>query len=212
VWWRHIPDGGGHDRGDGRPRRRARPPPHGDAHRRHERGDLGTRDGDNQRTGWYPGETNLTPSLVAGGTFGQLFNTTVNGAVYGQPLVDDGQLLVNTENNYAYGLDPVSGAILWTRQFGSPPQASDIGCADLAPTMASPGPRWSTRRPTPSTWWTTSTCRRLGSQVDYMHALNLANGGAEEPGFPVQIAGPRRTNRRRRSIRPMSSSAPACCS
>ena len=154
-----------------------------------------TRDADNSRTGWYPGETNLTPALVAGGTFGQLFNTAVNGAVYGQPLVDDGQLLVNTENNYAYGLDPVSGAILWTRQFGSPPEASDIGCADLAPTMGITG--------TPVVDQATNTeylvddeyvSGTSGPQVDYLHALNLAANGAEKPGFPVKIAGTAQNN------------------
>jgi hypothetical protein len=154
-----------------------------------------TRDGDNQRTGWYPDETNLSPALVAGGTFGQLFNTSVNGAVYGQPLVDDGQLLVDTENNYAYGLDPVSGAILWTRQFGPAPQASDIGCADLAPSMGITG--------TPVVDQATNTeylvddeyvSGTSGPQADYMHALNLAANGAEEPGFPVQIAGTAQNN------------------
>jgi len=154
-----------------------------------------TRDGNNQRTGWYPNETNLSPGLVSGGTFGKLFNTSVNGAVYGQPLVDDGQLLVNTENNYAYGLDPVSGTILWTRQFGSPPLASAIGCADLAPTMGITG--------TPVVDQATNTeylvddeyvSGNSGPQADYMHALNLANNGAEEPGFPVQIAGTAQNN------------------
>ena len=154
-----------------------------------------TRDGDNERTGWYPDETNLSPALVSGGTFGQLFDTSVNGAVYGQPLVDDGQLLVDTENNYAYGLDPVSGAILWTRQFGSPPLASAIGCADLAPTMGITG--------TPVVDQATNTEYLVddeyisgdsGPQADYMHALNLAANGAEEPGFPVQIAGTAQNN------------------
>ena len=154
-----------------------------------------TRDGDNQRTGWYPGETNLTPSLVAGGTFGQLFSTTVNGSVYGQPLVDDGQLLVNTENNYAYGLDPVSGSILWSRQFGTPPDANAMGCADLAPTMGITG--------TPVVDQATNTeyvvddeylSGNSGPQAAYMHALNLAAGGAEKPGFPVRIAGTAQNN------------------
>ena len=73
-----------------------------------------TRGADGSRTSWYPGESNLGPALVGGGTFGQLFSTSVNGSVYGQPLVDDGQLLVNTENNVSYGLNPVTGAILWS--------------------------------------------------------------------------------------------------
>ena len=97
--------------------------------------DGATRGADNYRSGWYPDQTDLSPrSLVSGGTFEiSSFKTPVNGEVYGQPLVDDGQLLVNTENNYAYGLDPVSGEISWTRQFGAPVQASDIDCADLTP-------------------------------------------------------------------------------
>ena len=99
-------------------------------------------------------------------------------------------MLVNTENNYAYGLDPVSGAILWTRQFGSPPLASQIGCADLTPTMGITG--------TPVVDQATETEYVMddqyvsgdsGPQIDYLHALNLADDGAEQPGFPVAIQG-----------------------
>ena len=94
-----------------------------------------TRGANNDRTGWYADQTNLTPGLVTGGTFGQLFKTAVNGSVYGQPLLDDGQILVNTENNYSYGLNPVTGKILWSRHYGNPALASELGCADLAPNM-----------------------------------------------------------------------------
>jgi hypothetical protein len=149
-----------------------------------------TRGADAGRTGWYPDQTTLSPQLVGGGTFGQLFSTPVNGAVYGQPLVDDSQLLVNTENNLAYGLDPVSGAILWSRQFGSPPLASSVGCADLAPTMGITS--------TPVVDQSTNTeylvddeylSGSSGLQAYYMHALDLTRSGAEQPGFPVQIQG-----------------------
>ena len=149
-----------------------------------------TRGADDDRTSWYPDETNLSPALVSGGTFGQLFDTNVNGAVYGQPLVDDNQLLVNTENNYAYGLDPVSGAILWSRQFGEPPLASAIGCADLAPTMGITG--------TPVVDQATETEYLVVDQyvsgdlgpAGGLHARpQPPDDGAEEPGFPVQIAG-----------------------
>src|ERR1700723_4242046 len=152
--------------------------------------DGATRGADNYRSGWYPDQTNLSPSLVSGGTFGQLFDTSVNGEVYGQPLVDDGQLLVNTENNYAYGLDPVSGSILWTRQFGAPVLAANIGCGDLTPSFGVTS--------TPVIDQATNVEYLVdneyvsggsGPTAYYMHALNLANNGAEEPGFPVQIKG-----------------------
>ena len=152
--------------------------------------DGGTRGADNDRSGWYPDQTDLTPGLVGGGTFGQLFKTPVNGEVYGQPLVDDGELLVNTENNYAYGLDPATGAILWTRQFGAPVQASDLGCADLTPSFGVTS--------TPVVDLSTDVEYLVdneyvsgdsGPTAYYMHALDLDDNGAEEPGFPVAIQG-----------------------
>ena len=98
------------------------------------------------------------------GTFGQLFKTAVNGSVYGQPLLDDGQVLVNTENNYCVRPQPGDR--------GDPlePPLRDTGrwpatwAVPISPrTWGSPRPRWWTRRPTPSTWSTTSTFRVLGS-------------------------------------------------
>jgi hypothetical protein len=151
---------------------------------------LVTRGADNYRTSWYPDQSSLTPQLLAGGTFGQQFKTAVNGSVYGQPVVADGQLLVNTENNEAYGLNPVTGAIEWSRQFGTAVLASDLGCGDLSPNMGITS--------TPVVDTTTNTeylvdneyvSGNTGASIYYMHALNLAAGGAEEPGFPVAIQG-----------------------
>lgn len=152
--------------------------------------DGGTRGADNNRTGWYPDQTNLSPALVSGGTFGRLFDTPVNGEVYGQPLVDDGQLLVNTENNYAYGLDPVTGAQLWSRQFGAPVQASVIDCGDLTPsfgvTSTAVVDQTTNVEYLVDNEYVSGTS---GQTAYYMHALNLNDNGAEEPGFPVLIAG-----------------------
>ena len=65
-----------------------------------------TNSADDLRTGWYPEQPSLTPQLVSGGTFGQLWSTPVEGQVYAQPLLANGTLLVATENNKVYGLDP----------------------------------------------------------------------------------------------------------
>ncbi len=46
-----------------------------------------TNSGDDLRTGWYPNQPTLTPQLVSGGTFGQLWSTAVSGQVYAQPLL-----------------------------------------------------------------------------------------------------------------------------
>jgi hypothetical protein len=96
-----------------------------------------TNAGDDLRDGWYPEEQSLTPQLVSGGTFGQLWSTTVEGQVYGQPLLSNGTLLIATENNKVYGLDPANGAVRWSSSlsFGTPWKPADIGCADLTPNI-----------------------------------------------------------------------------
>src|SRR5437016_13542784 len=72
-----------------------------------------TNSGDDLRDGWYPEQSSLTPQLVSGGTFGQLWSTTVDGQVYAQPLLANGNLLIATENNKVYALDPATGAMRW---------------------------------------------------------------------------------------------------
>src|SRR5438552_2173802 len=72
-----------------------------------------TNSGDDLRDGWYPEQSTLTPQLVSGGTFGQLWSKSVEGSVYAQPLLANGTLLVTTENNLVYGLDPSNGALKW---------------------------------------------------------------------------------------------------
>ncbi|MGO9322550.1 MAG: hypothetical protein ACLQBY_17365 [Solirubrobacteraceae bacterium] len=53
-----------------------------------------TNSGENLRTGWYPESSSITPQLVSGGTFGQLWSAPVEGQVYAQPLFADGTLFV----------------------------------------------------------------------------------------------------------------------
>ncbi len=163
--------------------------------------DGATRGADNLRTSWYPDQTTLTPSLVEGGTFGQLFDTQLQGQVYGQPLFDDGQVLVNTENNYAYGVDPVTGAILWSRYFGVPTLAAQIGgtgCSDLAPNIGiTSSPVIDQTTDTEylvDNQYTTSQTGHGAPQAYFMQALELDNDGAEAPGFPVQIQGTAQNN------------------
>jgi hypothetical protein len=112
--------------------------------------DLTTNNNDLLRTGWYPDESQLSPQTVEGGSFGQLFNSTVNGEVLAQPLVADNTLLVATESNYVYGMDPRTGAPLWSDYLGAPlVQATDehiSSCTDIVPTpptsCTSPVRRW----------------------------------------------------------------------
>src|SRR5262249_22684029 len=69
------------------------------------------------RNGWDDGEPNMGPSVVP--TFTQLFDTTVAGQVYAQPLVVGSTVVVATENDWVYGLDAATGAVNWSTHFGT---------------------------------------------------------------------------------------------
>jgi outer membrane protein assembly factor BamB len=83
-------------------------------------GDEVTISQDDLRTGWDRGEPALALATVKGGSFGQIFSTAVNGSVYGQPLVIGSTLIATTENNWVYGLDAATGAVLWQTWLGTP--------------------------------------------------------------------------------------------
>ena len=95
---------------------------------------------DNLETGWYPNEPQLAPSAVTESNFGQLFDTQLTGAVYAQPLISQPTVLAVTEDDYAYGLNPTTGAIQWQRNFG--PQADPLAqtkCGDIGANMGITG-------------------------------------------------------------------------
>ncbi|HWJ49385.1 MAG TPA: PQQ-binding-like beta-propeller repeat protein, partial [Solirubrobacteraceae bacterium] len=150
-----------------------------------------TNSGDDLRTGWYPSEPAITPQLVGSGTFGQMWSTPVEGQVYAQPLLDENTLLVATENNEVYGLDPATGALRWPKPLalGTPWNASDIGCGDLWPTIgvtATP-----VIDPTTHIAYLTHKTYASGHSGParwYMDAVDMKTG-LEEPGFPVLMSG-----------------------
>ncbi|MGZ4706950.1 MAG: choice-of-anchor D domain-containing protein, partial [Acidimicrobiales bacterium] len=154
-----------------------------------------TNSGDDLRTGWYP-NAKISPEVVTGGTFGQLWSTPVNGQVYAQPLVATSSggsetVIVATETNWVYGIDPDNrGAVRWHQQFpGTPWNPADLGCADIAPsigTTATP-----VIDPTTNTVYVTHKVYASGSSgaaAWYLDALDVTTG-AERTGFPVKITG-----------------------
>jgi hypothetical protein len=154
------------------------------------RADVLTNSDNNFRNGWYPDEGALSPANVTGGRFGKLFGAPVDGQVYAQPVVSNGTLLVATENNKVYGLDPHTGTKQWERALGTPFRASDNGCADLTPNIGVTG--------TPVVDPDTGTAYFLDKQYktgttsgtpEYIaHAVSVATG-AEAAGWPIKIQG-----------------------
>jgi outer membrane protein assembly factor BamB len=66
------------------------------------------------------------------------WTANLDGAVYGEPLVVNGTLIVATENDSVYGLNPTTGHRKWRTHLATPESQSDIqgdqpGCGDIFP-------------------------------------------------------------------------------
>jgi len=98
------------------------------------RADEVTASQDPLRDGWDRNEPGLSPAIVGGPSFGQLFSTAVNGQVYAQPVIAGSTVIVATENDYVYGLNAVTGAVQWSDSLGPPmPSTAQASCGDLTP-------------------------------------------------------------------------------
>src|SRR5262245_17503998 len=100
--------------------------------------------GDAVRLGWNARETALTPARVNPGQFGKLWETRLDGQVYGSPLHVsrlriDGErrdvVFAATENNSVYALDAADGKILWGPKTLAPAltEAQFNDCTNIRP-------------------------------------------------------------------------------
>lgn len=81
------------------------------------------------RTGYRDGSA---PGLPAPGTLRAAWRADL-GAVYGEPIVADGLLVVGTERDEVVALDPRTGRVAWRRSVGSPVPRSRLPCGDIDP-------------------------------------------------------------------------------
>jgi outer membrane protein assembly factor BamB len=145
---------------------------------------------DNLRTSWYPDEPSLAPSVVGGGHFEKAFGDSLTGQIYAQPLVANGVLLVVTEDDVVYGINPITGGKEWERKVGTPVNALEppIECSDLQPHIGITG------APVIDTEHNVAyfvANEILGGKITWrMHAISLASGEEiTKTGFPVTIEG-----------------------
>ena len=61
------------------------------------------------------------------------WGATLDGAVYAEPLVVGGHVIVATERDTLYSLDPGSGKILWQTHVGTPVAQATLPCGDIDP-------------------------------------------------------------------------------
>ena len=79
------------------------------------------------RTGNDPTFPAFAGSLAAG------WSTSLDGAVYAEPLVVNGTVIAATEGDSIYAIDPGNGAILWHRNVGTPVRLSTLPCGNIDP-------------------------------------------------------------------------------
>ncbi len=80
----------------------------------------------NQRTGYIadtPDPHNLS----------KIWSTQLDGSVYAEPLVVGNRVIVATEGDSLYALDPNSGSILWHTNVGTPVPLSSLPCGNIDP-------------------------------------------------------------------------------
>ena len=155
---------------------------------------------DNSRDGWDSSEPGLSPANAASSDFGQLFSAKLDGQVYAQPIVVPAKngrsapiLIAATETNNVYGLDPVTGAILWHVNVGPAwpsinNPAGDVNCTDLAPNIGiTDTPVYDAA--TDSVFFTAKVNTADHTKPFYaMHSVDPGSGN-ERANFPVTIQG-----------------------
>ena len=80
----------------------------------------------NARSGFVPKMPD--PTALA-----NLWKQPLDGAVYAEPLVVGGQLIVVTENDTMYSLNDQTGQVAWHTNVGTPVPLSDLPCGNVDP-------------------------------------------------------------------------------
>jgi hypothetical protein len=156
---------------------------------------------DNLRTGWDANEPGLTPQAASvKGNINELFNTQLEGQIYAQPLVIDASgstpatVVVATESDKVYGVDPQTGQVLWKKGLGTPWPSATVDCGNITTQIGVT----STPVYDPATHAVYVMAKSSGKTSSgatdplnphwKLHALNVATG-SELPGWPVKISG-----------------------
>ena len=80
----------------------------------------------NQRTGYIPD----TPDPH---TLSKIWSKQLDGSVYAEPLVIGNHIIVATEGDSLYALDPNTGSVQWHTNVGTPVPLSSLPCGNIDP-------------------------------------------------------------------------------
>ena len=96
------------------------------------RADWTTFRGDAGRSGVDSSSVGSLPFAAAWGS------QDLGGAIYGEPLVHDGLVIVATETDQVVALNEATGQTAWQASAGTPVPSSRLPCGDISPGSASP--------------------------------------------------------------------------
>jgi outer membrane protein assembly factor BamB len=89
--------------------------------------------GNAEASGGQAAQTRLLPSRPA------WTSPTLDGQLYGEPLVADGRIVAATEDDTVYVMAARSGRILWSRHLADPVPSGDLPCGDISPVVGITG-------------------------------------------------------------------------
>jgi outer membrane protein assembly factor BamB len=87
-----------------------------------------------------PAGTGAITSVAAVNTSSPAWTSpTLDGQIYGEPLVSGGRVFVATENDTVYALSSTTGAIVWSIHVGPPVPSGSLPCGNISPTVGITG-------------------------------------------------------------------------
>jgi outer membrane protein assembly factor BamB len=87
-----------------------------------------------------PAGTGVVPHVTSVDTTTRAWTSpSLDGQVYGEPLVFDGRVYVATENDTVYALNASTGAVAWSAHLGTPVPSSALPCGDITPNVGITG-------------------------------------------------------------------------
>jgi hypothetical protein len=116
------------------------------------------------------------------------FKATISGDVYAQPLYwhptnGAAELIVATESNTVYALNPDTGAILWQQALPASAPLSQLGCGNINPEGITGTP---VIDPATGTLYLDALTYTGGNVRQELYALSLATG-APLAGWPIDV-------------------------
>ncbi len=112
-----------------------------------------------------PQRTGASSDTPPPGSLAVAWRANLDGAVYGEPLDVGGELLVATENDSLYALNPATGAVAWRTHVASP-VTGGLPCGDILPLGITGTPAYDP---------VTQTVFLVAEQTGFLHVLYAFN-------------------------------------